>query len=108
MRQSPWALFVISVLVSVGMWLERYVIISLSLVRDYLPSSWHDFHPTVWDWSLYIGSFGLFATLFFLFIRLLPSIATTEMKELAHQDAHEGSDYFEDIRARETGLEVTG
>jgi molybdopterin-containing oxidoreductase family membrane subunit len=105
-RQTPWMLFVISVLVSIGMWLERYVIISLSLTKDYLPSSWFPYETTVFDWTLYIGSFGLFLTLFFLFIRLLPSIATTEMKELVHVDQHESHDYFEKIRARETGLEV--
>lgn len=105
-RQTPWMLLVISVLVSIGMWLERYVIISLSLTKDFLPSSWFDYHTTVFDWTLYIGSFGLFFTLFFLFIRLLPSIATTEMKELVHHDQHGSHDYFEKIRASETGLET--
>jgi hypothetical protein len=62
----------------------------------------------VFDWALYLGTFGLFTVLFFLFIRLLPSIATTEMKELVHHDEHRGSDYFEKIRAKETGLEVEG
>ena len=107
-RQSPIALFIISVIVSIGMWLERFVIISVTLTKDFLLSSWGDFDATVFDWSLYIGSLGLFATLFFLFIRLLPSIATTEMKELVHHDEHHGSDYFEEIRARERGLEVEG
>jgi molybdopterin-containing oxidoreductase family membrane subunit len=97
-RQNPWALFVISLFVSVGMWLERYVIIVVSLTKDFLVSSWGNYVPTFWDWSLFIGSFGLFGTLFFLFIRLLPSIATTEMKELAHHDAHHGSDAYEEIR----------
>ncbi len=87
-RSSQTALFIISMIVSVGMWLERYVIIAISLTRDWLPSSWDVYNPTVWDWSLYIGSFGLFLTLFFLFIRLLPSIATSEIKELVHEDAH--------------------
>ncbi|MEX2536144.1 MAG: NrfD/PsrC family molybdoenzyme membrane anchor subunit [Trueperaceae bacterium] len=107
-RQSPVALFIISVIVSIGMWLERFVIISVTLTKDFLLSSWGDYDATVFDWTLYIGSFGLFATLFFLFIRLLPSIATTEMKELVHHDAHHGSDYYETIRAKETGLEVEG
>ena len=99
-RQSPLALFVISIIVSIGMWLERFVIVSITLTKDFLPSSWGDYVSTFWDWSLYIGSFGLFGTLFFLFIRLLPSIATTEMKELAHHDAHHGSDPYEEARAR--------
>ncbi len=89
-RNSQTALFIISLIVSVGMWLERYVIIAISLTRDWLPSSWDVYNPTVWDWSLYVGSFGLFLTLFFLFIRLLPSIATSEIKELVHEDQHAG------------------
>jgi Ni/Fe-hydrogenase subunit HybB-like protein len=99
-RQSPLALFLISIVVSVGMWLERFVIIVVSLTRDFLPSSWGNYYPTFWDWALYIGSFGLFFTLFFLFIRLLPSVATAEMKELVHHDAHHGSDPYETIRSR--------
>lgn len=99
-RQNPWALFLISIIVSIGMWLERFVIVAITLTKDFLPSSWADYVSTPWDWSLYLGSFGLFGTLFFLFIRLLPSIATTEMKELAHHDAHHGSDAFEDHRVK--------
>lgn len=98
-RQNPLALFVISVIVSIGMWLERFVIVAVTLTKDFLPSSWGDYVSTFWDWSLYLGTFGVFGTLFLLFIRLLPSIATTEMKELAHHDAHHGSDPFEEIRA---------
>ena len=98
-RQSPLALFIISLIVSVGMWLERFVIIAVSLTKDFLLSSWGDYISTFWDWSLYLGSFGLFSTLFFLFIRLLPSIATAETKETAYHDAHHGSDPFETIRS---------
>jgi len=97
-RQSPWALFVIAIIVSVGMWLERFVIFVVSLTKDFLLSSWADYVSTVWDWSLFIGSLGLFSTLFFLFIRLLPSIATAETKETAHHDRHHGSDAFERAR----------
>jgi molybdopterin-containing oxidoreductase family membrane subunit len=97
-RQTPWALFLISILVSIGMWLERFVIVVVSLTKDFLPSSWGNYTPTFWDWALYAGSFGVFMTLFLIFIRLLPSIATTEVKELAHHDAHHGSDAFEKIR----------
>ena len=100
-RQNTLLLFIISIIVSIGMWLERFVIVAVSLTKDFLPSSWHDFVATFWDYSLYLGSFGLFFTLWFLFIRLLPSIASTEMKELAHHDAHHGSDYYEDVRAQE-------
>ena len=97
-RRSPLALFIIALIVSVGMWLERFVIISISLTKDFLLSSWGDIIFTGWDWSLFIGSMGLFSTLFFLFIRLLPSIATTEAKELAHHDRHHISDPFENVR----------
>ena len=97
---EPLALFVISIIVSVGMWLERFVIIVVSLTKDFLPSSWADYISTFWDWSLYLGSLGLFSTLFFLFIRLLPSIATAETKETAHHYEHEKVDPFEDVRER--------
>ncbi len=106
-RQSPWLLFLISIAVSVGMWLERFVIFVVSLTRDYLPSSWGDFVSTFWDWSLFIGSLGLFGTLFFVFIRLLPSIATAETKETAYHDHHHGSDAFENIRMEYYNAEET-
>src|SRR5690554_2516305 len=105
-RQTPWMLFVISVLVSIGMWLERFVIFIVSLTRDFLPSSWGNYSTTVFDWTLFIGSLGLFLTLFLLFARLLPTIATTEVKEQLHHEQHNDPDYFEKIRAREHGLEV--
>ncbi len=105
-RQSPLALFLISVIVSIGMWLERFVIVAITLTKDFLPSSWGDYVTTFWDWSLYIGTFGLFGTLFLLFIRLLPSIATAEMKELAHHDAHHDLDPYEEIRARQLEQEA--
>ena len=84
-RTSPAALFVVAILVNVGMWLERYVIVVTSLHRDFLPSSWGMYSPTVWDWTTYIGTFGLFFTLFFLFIRFLPMIAIFEMRTLLPQ-----------------------
>ena len=105
-RQNPMALFIISIIVSIGMWLERFVIISITLTKDFLPSSWGDYVTTFWDWALYLGTFGLFATLFLLFIRLLPSIATAEMKELVHHDAHHVSDPFEQIRLDHYGKEA--
>jgi molybdopterin-containing oxidoreductase family membrane subunit len=71
------------------MWLERFVIIVVSLHRDYLPSSWAMFRPTFWDWSTYIGTIGLFASLMFLFIRFLPVISIFEMRELVEEAAQE-------------------
>ena len=59
-----------SIIVNVGMWLERFVIIVTSLHRDFLPSSWGMYYPTVWDWATFIGTIGLFFTLLFLFIRV--------------------------------------
>ncbi len=105
-RQTPWLLFVIAILVSIGMWLERFVIFIVSLTRDFLPASWGNYSTTVFDWTLFIGSMGLFLTLFLLFARLLPTIATTEVKEQLHHEEHNDPDYFEKIRAREHGLEV--
>lgn len=89
-RQTPWALFVIAILVSIGMWLERFVIIVVSLTRDFLPSAWNVYRATGWDYALFLGSIGLFLTLWFLFIRFLPAIASSEVKELVHHDATHG------------------
>jgi Ni/Fe-hydrogenase subunit HybB-like protein len=81
-RTTVPALFVISLIVNVGMWLERFVIIVLSLHRDFLPSSWGNFAPTFWDWSTYLGTIGLFLTLLFLFLRFLPMISIFEMRTM--------------------------
>jgi molybdopterin-containing oxidoreductase family membrane subunit len=86
-RQNIPALIVISLLVSVGMWLERYVIIVISLEREFLPSSWAQYHPTFWDWSLYLGTFGLFFSLLFLFIRVMPMINIFEMRLFQYQES---------------------
>jgi molybdopterin-containing oxidoreductase family membrane subunit len=84
-RSSLGALFAISVVISVGMWLERFMIIVISLTRDWLPSAWRSYSPTVWDWSMFIGTLGFFAALFFLFIRVLPVISIFEMRELVSE-----------------------
>ncbi len=81
-RRGPWLLFVISIAVNVGMWLERYIIIVASLSRDFLPSSWGLFHPTVWDLATFFGSMGLFLLLLLLFVRLLPMISIFETRQL--------------------------
>jgi Ni/Fe-hydrogenase subunit HybB-like protein len=82
MRTSPFWLFMISLVVSVGMWLERFVIVVTSLTRDFLPASWGPYKGTVWDWATFIGTLGLFSTLFFLFIRILPAISIFEMRTI--------------------------
>ncbi|HSK71062.1 MAG TPA: NrfD/PsrC family molybdoenzyme membrane anchor subunit [Pyrinomonadaceae bacterium] len=84
-RESPFWLFLISIVVSVGMWLERFVIIITSLHRDFLPSSWGMFSPTIFDWSLYVGTIGFFFTLIFLFVRFLPVISVFEVRMLLPQ-----------------------
>ena len=82
-RASVPALFVISLLVNVGMWFERFVIIVTSLHRDFLPSSWSMYRPTVIEVAILIGSFGLFFTLFLLFVRVLPILSIWEIKGVA-------------------------
>jgi len=69
-----------AMIVNVGMWLERFVIVVVSLHRDFLPSSWGMYTPTVFDWSTFIGTIGLFVALLFLFIRFLPMISIFEMR----------------------------
>jgi molybdopterin-containing oxidoreductase family membrane subunit len=84
-RRSPVTLFIWSIVVLAGMWLERYVIIVSSLAQDFLPSSWSIFQATRWDWATYLGTIGLFLFLFFLFIRLLPMISIFEVRTLLPQ-----------------------
>jgi molybdopterin-containing oxidoreductase family membrane subunit len=82
MRRNEWVLVIVSLLVLVGMWLERYMIILTSLHRDFLPSSWGMFKPTLWDYLTYFGSMGLFIVAFLLFARLLPMISMSELRAL--------------------------
>jgi molybdopterin-containing oxidoreductase family membrane subunit len=82
-RVSPLGLFAVAMVVNVGMWLERFVIVVTSLHRDFLPSSWGMYYPTIWDWMTFIGTIGMFVTLFFLFIRFLPMISIFEMRTMA-------------------------
>lgn len=80
-----------SIVINIGMWFERFVIIVSSLARDFLPSSWNDFHPTWVDMLTFAGTFGLFLTLFLLFLRFLPMMAMAETKAiLPHAEGHEG------------------
>ncbi len=87
-RTSIPAMFVISIFVNIGMWFERFVIIVTSLHRDYLPSSWGYFKPTWVDMLTLTGSFGLFLTLFLLFVRFLPMISMTEVKGMLAAEKH--------------------
>ena len=79
---STMWLFVISMFINVGMWLERFIIVVTSLHRDFMPSSWDMYHPTIWDWATYIGTLGFFLFCFTLFIRGLPLIAIHEIRTL--------------------------
>jgi Ni/Fe-hydrogenase subunit HybB-like protein len=81
-RDNVALLFILSLLVNVGMWLERFVILVTSLHRDFLPSSWDMYTPTRWDFMTYFGTIGLFLSLLFLFIRFLPMISIFEMRTL--------------------------
>lgn len=88
-RQNVVLLFIISLIVNVGMWLERFVIVVTSLHRDFLPSSWGMYTPTVWDWGLYLGTIGFFTFMMFLFVRYVPMISIFEMRDLLYQtDKH--------------------
>jgi Ni/Fe-hydrogenase subunit HybB-like protein len=81
-RRTPVLLFCVAMVVNIGMWLERYVIVVTSLHRDFDPSSWGNYSGTVWDYATYVGTIGLFLTLIFLFIRFLPMISIFEMRTL--------------------------
>jgi molybdopterin-containing oxidoreductase family membrane subunit len=81
-RNSVPLLFVISLIVNIGMWLERFIIVVTSLHRDFLTSAWGMYSPTIWDWSTFIGTLGLFVALLFLFLRFLPMISIFEMRTI--------------------------
>jgi molybdopterin-containing oxidoreductase family membrane subunit len=93
-RTNPLVLFFISIVVNIGMWLERFVIVVGSLSRDHLPSSWGRYSATGWDWAMYVGTLGLFMFLLLIFLRFLPLISISEMRTMlpeahATEGAHE-------------------
>jgi molybdopterin-containing oxidoreductase family membrane subunit len=81
-RRSVVAVFVIAVIINIGMWLERILIIWNTLSHDYMPSAWRLFFPTLWDWMITIGSLGLFALMFLVFVRLIPVVSMHEVRKL--------------------------
>jgi Ni/Fe-hydrogenase subunit HybB-like protein len=89
-RTNTVLLFIMSIFVNIGMWLERFVIIVTSLNRDFLPSSWGMYYPTVWDFMTFFGTIGLFLTLFLLFLRFVPMISIFEVKTLLPQSKVKG------------------
>jgi len=82
LRRNVGVLFIVAMFVNVGMWLERFVIIVTSLHRDFIPSSWQMYYPTIWDFMTLAGTIGLFTTLMFVFVRVLPMISIFEMRTL--------------------------
>jgi molybdopterin-containing oxidoreductase family membrane subunit len=81
-RRKTLAVFGVMMFVNVGMWLERFVIVVTSLHRDFMPSSWEMFYPTKWDFITLFGTVGLFISLMFLFVRVLPMISIFEMRTM--------------------------
>jgi len=98
-RRNVRLLLAIALIVNVGMWLERFIIVVTSLHRDYLPANWNMYVPTFWDWATYGGTIGLFVLLLFLFVRFMPVISIFEMRTLVEPPHDEGADH--------TGLEQT-
>ncbi len=84
-RTSPGKMFIMSFIVNIGMWFERFVIVVTSLYRDFLPSSWGTYKATRWDYATFIGTMGLFTTLFLLFVRFLPMIPMSEIRMMLPQ-----------------------
>jgi len=88
-RTNVAALFVMSLVINLGMWLERFVIVVISLTRDFMPSAWGRYSATFWDYATFAGTLGLFTMLLFLFVRVLPAISIAEMRELVHHTSEE-------------------
>jgi molybdopterin-containing oxidoreductase family membrane subunit len=92
-RTTVWMMFTISIFVNIGMWFERFVI-TMTLANDFMPSSWDYYLPTRWDVTLFLGSWGLFFTLLFLFIKFLPMIAISEIKGVMPEaNPHHGEEH---------------
>jgi Ni/Fe-hydrogenase subunit HybB-like protein len=81
-RANVLALFGLALVINTGMWLERFVIVITSLHRDFMPSAWGMYFPTIWDWATFLGTLGLFSAMLFLFVRFLPAISIFEMRTL--------------------------
>ena len=89
-RLRPLLLWILALVVNVGMWLERFIIVVTSLHRSFITAEWAIYAPTIWDWATFIGTIGLFLSLMFLFVRFLPAISIFEMRELVEQTKDEG------------------
>ncbi|HNP73786.1 MAG TPA: polysulfide reductase NrfD [Kouleothrix sp.] len=91
-RANVALVFVLALLINVGMWLERFVIVAQSLSHSFVPASWDVYRPTFWDYATFAGTIGLFLTLLLLFIRFLPMISIAEMRELVHRTEGSAAD----------------
>jgi molybdopterin-containing oxidoreductase family membrane subunit len=85
-RTNPLLLFLIGLSVTIGMWFERYMLLVTSLYRDWLVSSWGEYHASFWEWSLFAGMLGVFLVPFLLFVRFLPVISSFEIKEVLFEE----------------------
>ncbi len=115
MRRNLTVTFFMSILINIGMWFERFVIIVTSVYRDYLPSSWATYYrPTIWEVGFYLGTFGLFFTCYFLFIKFFPVIALAEIKHILKRSGdnykkgmdeleHETTEEFGDVHGHDHG-----
>jgi molybdopterin-containing oxidoreductase family membrane subunit len=93
MRTNLLALFIVALAVNIGMWLERFIIVVVSLHRTELPGNWNMYYPTIWDWATFLGTIGLFVFLLLLFVRFLPMISIFEMRTLLPEaQVQEGND----------------
>ena len=88
-RTNVLALFVMSLIINIGMWLERFVIVVISLTRDFMPSAWGRYSATFWDYATFAGTLGFFTMLLFLFVRVLPAISIAEMRELVAETSED-------------------
>ena len=103
MRRNLVVTFFMSVLVNVGMWFERFVIIVTSVYRDYLPSAWSTYYrPTIWEVGFYLGTFGLFFTCYFLFSKFFPVIALAEIKHILKRSGDTQKEKMDKLEAQQS------
>jgi molybdopterin-containing oxidoreductase family membrane subunit len=108
-RRTPWFIFIFSIFVNIGMWFERFVIIVSSLHRDFLPSSWQMYTPTIVEWGILAGTFGIFFTLYMLFAKGLPVVAIAEVKSIMRGAGEaEGVQYLSGEKDREEAYSSAG
>jgi molybdopterin-containing oxidoreductase family membrane subunit len=96
-RRHILTMFVVSIFVNIGMWFERFTIIVTSLYRDFLPASWENYMPTIYEIGMTVGSFGFFMTFFFLFARFLPSLSLAEVKGVLVNPSGKGSQKHSEV-----------